>query len=108
MMNILEELDTLYREYEELNKHLYEKTREYCEILNEKYKNQIGEKIETVNGGQCSYTFFGGFKVEYISHYSITPILYYPTVKNTQSKRQIITVPSYTRRVINELESRKL
>lgn len=108
MMNILEELDTLYREYEELNKHLYEKTHEYCKILNEKYKNQIGEKIETIGVGECPYTFFGGFKVEYISHYSITPILYYPTVKNTQSKRQIITVPSYTRRVIKELESRKL
>ena len=45
---ILDNISSMYNEYDELEKRMRTKLTEYCEVLNEKYKDRIGEKITTV------------------------------------------------------------
>lgn len=105
---ILSDVHAMYQQHDELEKRMYTKMHEYCDVLNKRYENQMGEKIETVRTEyDLGFTFFGGFKVEYNGKWAITPILYYPTTKNKQSKRKAITIPSQSKQVIEELEKKR-
>lgn len=107
---ILDDISSMYNEYDELQKRMRTKLTEYCEILNEKYKDRIGEKITTVETEYHDYyggfTFFGGFKTDYIGHLVIVPILFYPTKKGVVSTRSAVVVSSYTDMVIKELDGK--
>lgn len=107
---ILDNISSMYNEYDELEKRMRTKLTEYCEVLNEKYKDRIGEKITTVKTEYHDYyggfTFFGGFKTDYIGHLVIVPILFYPTKKGVVSTRSAVVVSSYTDMVIKELDGK--
>lgn len=107
---ILDNISSMYNEYDELEKRMRTKLTEYCEVLNEKYKDRIGEKITTVKTEYHDYyggfTFFGGFKTDYIGHLVIVPILFYPTKKGAVSTRSAVVVSSYTDMVIKELDGK--
>ena len=104
---ILDDISSMYNEYDELEKRMRTKLTEYCEILNEKYKDRIGEKITRANVEFGNYyggfTFFGGFKTDYIGHLVIVPILYYPTKKGVVSTRCAMAISGHTDVVIKEL-----
>ena len=107
---IIDDISSMYDEFTKLERRIYSKMEEYCEILNEKYRNRIGEKITAV---KCEYydyyggfVFFGGFRTETTRCRSIVPILYYPTKKGEQSKRQVLAIRQYTFNVIKELEEK--
>lgn len=107
---ILDDISSMYNDYDELEKRMRTKLTEYCEVLNEKYKDRIGEKITTVETEYHDYyggfTFFGGFKIDYIGHLVIVPILFYPTKKGVVSTRRAVVVSSYTDMVIKELDGK--
>ena len=107
---ILDDISSMYDEYEKLEKRMRTKLPEYCEVLNEKYKDRIGEKITTVKTEYHDYyggfTFFGGFTTDYIGHLVIVPILYYPTKKGVPSTRRAVVISGYTDVVIKELDEK--
>jgi hypothetical protein len=108
---IIDDISSMYDEYYELDERMRTKITEYCNVLNEKYKDRIGKKLTTVRGGYCEKcTFFGGFMIDKFSYsclcLCIIPILYYPTKEGLPSYKRVLTVRGDTFRTIKELDEK--
>ena len=105
---ILKDLTRIYAEYERICREKREKSETYCQMLNERYADCVGKKIDWVDTYESLYPggFFGGFEAGVYTigdGWSVIPILYRPRKDGTASTRKYTVPPSAIYKVIEML-----
>jgi hypothetical protein len=105
---ILNDITRIEAEYERIYREKREKSKTYSQMLNERYADRVGKKIDWTDSYECPYPggFFGGFDVCVYTMgdgWSVVPILYKPRKDGTASNRKYIVEPSAIYKVINLL-----
>lgn len=105
---ILKDITRIYTEFTRIDREKKEKSRLYSQMLNERYADCVGKKIDWVDSYESPYpgAFFGGFDTGVYTSgdgWSVIPILYKPRKDGTISNKKYNVSPSAIYKVIKLL-----